>query len=110
MQGERRRRAEKPSCQLHDLRPTSLQEIGPCETRDQRSRDRQGADAAAAFRAIALPYGAPFRTDSPDEKLAGSPDAGANWWLTDLDVPEGYMGALAVEEGIERIVYFDWKA
>jgi 4'-phosphopantetheinyl transferase len=33
---------------------------------------------------------------------------GANWQLTDLDVPEGYMAAVAVETGMDRVVYFEW--
>ena len=32
------------------------------------------------------------------------------WWLTDLTVPPGYVGAVAVEQGIERLVYMAWNA
>jgi 4'-phosphopantetheinyl transferase len=47
----------------------------------------------------------------PGRQLAGRPDAPhvAKWWLADLDVPEGYMAAVAVETGIDRIIYFDWQ-
>jgi 4'-phosphopantetheinyl transferase len=32
----------------------------------------------------------------------------ATWELADLDVPEGYVAAVAVEESIDRLVYFRW--
>ena len=35
---------------------------------------------------------------------------GANWQLADLDVPEGYMAAVAVEMGMDRLVYFEWRS
>jgi 4'-phosphopantetheinyl transferase len=44
-------------------------------------------------------------------RIAGGPDRPdvANWWLADLDVPNNYMAAVAVETGIDRLVYFDWQ-
>jgi 4'-phosphopantetheinyl transferase len=32
-----------------------------------------------------------------------------SWQLADLDVPEGYVAAVAVETGIDRLVYFEWR-
>jgi 4'-phosphopantetheinyl transferase len=45
-------------------------------------------------------------------QLAAGPDAPdvASWWLTDLDVPQDYLGALVVETGIDRLIYFEWKS
>ena len=34
---------------------------------------------------------------------------GANWKLADVDVPEGYMAAVAVETGMDRLVYLEWR-
>lgn len=34
---------------------------------------------------------------------------GANWQLADLDVPEGYTAAVAVETGMDSLVYFEWR-
>ena len=34
---------------------------------------------------------------------------GVNWQLADLDVPQGYMAAVAVETGMDRLVYFEWR-
>jgi 4'-phosphopantetheinyl transferase len=31
-----------------------------------------------------------------------------DWWLEDLEVPEPYIGTVAVETGTDRIVYFEW--
>lgn len=31
------------------------------------------------------------------------------WWLTDLALPDGYAGALTVEEGVERLRSFRWQ-
>jgi len=31
-----------------------------------------------------------------------------SWWLTDVDVPAGYSGAMTVERGFERLMYFRW--
>ena len=33
-----------------------------------------------------------------------------SWWLMDLVIPTGYMGALAVENSISRCVYFEWQS
>ena len=35
---------------------------------------------------------------------------GVNWQLADLDVPQGYMAAVAVETGMDRLVYFEWRS
>jgi len=42
-------------------------------------------------------------------RAAERPDVKA-WWLTDLELPDGYMGALTVEEGFDRILTFHWQA
>ena len=44
-------------------------------------------------------------------RLARSADApeGTYWWLADLDAPEGYMAAVAVETAIDRLLYFNWQ-
>jgi len=34
---------------------------------------------------------------------------GAAWYLADLDVTEGYAGAVAVESGIGRLMYWEWE-
>jgi 4'-phosphopantetheinyl transferase len=34
---------------------------------------------------------------------------GATWQLSDLELPEGYVGAVAVETGIDRLVCFEWR-
>jgi len=34
---------------------------------------------------------------------------GANWKLADVDVPEGYMAAVAVETGMDSLAYFEWR-
>jgi 4'-phosphopantetheinyl transferase len=34
---------------------------------------------------------------------------GASWQLADINVPDGYMAAVAVETGMDRLVYFDWR-
>ena len=31
-----------------------------------------------------------------------------SWWLTDLEVPAGYVGALTVERGVDRIMFSQW--
>jgi 4'-phosphopantetheinyl transferase len=46
--------------------------------------------------------------DRPSHVGAGSTD-GALWQLTDLDVPEGYIAAVAAETGMHRVVYFEWR-
>jgi 4'-phosphopantetheinyl transferase len=50
-------------------------------------------------------------TGQPDALLQsrpGSPDR-AIWQLVNLDLPERYVGAVAVETGIDRLVYFEWR-
>jgi 4'-phosphopantetheinyl transferase len=37
-----------------------------------------------------------------------APDVAA-WRLADLDVPEGYAGAVVVQNGIECLTYFEWN-
>ena len=46
--------------------------------------------------------------DRPSHVGAGLTD-GALWQLTDLDVPEGYIAAVAAETGMHRVVYFEWR-
>jgi 4'-phosphopantetheinyl transferase len=45
-------------------------------------------------------------------RLPGGTDAPnvGEWWLTDLEVPEGYIGAVAVETCIDRLIYFEWSS
>jgi 4'-phosphopantetheinyl transferase len=31
------------------------------------------------------------------------------WWLADLELPDGYMGALTIEEGFNRILTLHWQ-
>ncbi len=42
--------------------------------------------------------------------LARTPDAPAvaQWWIEDLATPMDYAGAITVEQGLDRIEYFDW--
>jgi 4'-phosphopantetheinyl transferase len=41
-------------------------------------------------------------------RLADAPDV-ESWSLTDLTAPEGYAGAVAVEQSIERLMYSVWE-
>ena len=40
-------------------------------------------------------------------RSAEKPDI-ERWWLTDLDVPVGYAGAMTIEQGFERLMHFRW--
>jgi 4'-phosphopantetheinyl transferase len=42
----------------------------------------------------------PYNADGPEVE---------NWWLADLDVPVGYLGAVAVEKGFDRLIYSEWN-
>lgn len=33
-----------------------------------------------------------------------------SWWLVDVEVPAGYLAAVAVEKGFDRLVYAEWRA
>lgn len=47
----------------------------------------------------------------PVRHMSDGPGAreAATWWLRDLDVPSGYLGAVVVEKGVDRMAYFDWE-
>jgi 4'-phosphopantetheinyl transferase len=49
--------------------------------------------------------------DAPGRLLARSTEMPniESWWLSDLDAPAGYAGALTVERGFERLSYFRWE-
>jgi 4'-phosphopantetheinyl transferase len=32
-----------------------------------------------------------------------------SWWITDIAVPDGHAGALAIEQGLDQIVYQEWR-
>ena len=42
--------------------------------------------------------------------LVGGPDipGGGDWWLEDLELPKPYIGAVAVQNGTDRMIYFEW--
>jgi 4'-phosphopantetheinyl transferase len=40
--------------------------------------------------------------------LAEAPDV-KSWWLVDLTAPEGYAGAVVVEQSIEKLMYAVWE-
>jgi 4'-phosphopantetheinyl transferase len=40
--------------------------------------------------------------------LADAPDV-ESWWLVDLTAPEGYAGAVVVEQSIEKLMYAVWE-
>ena len=54
---------------------------------------------------VSIPPGQPgLKLAAPKE----SPGIDA-WWLADLTAPEGYAGAVAVEQGFDRLVYTAWR-
>jgi 4'-phosphopantetheinyl transferase len=44
------------------------------------------------------------RLVAPEE----APDV-ESWWIADLNVPEDYAGAIAIEQGFDRLSYYTWS-
>jgi 4'-phosphopantetheinyl transferase len=52
-----------------------------------------------------IPEGQPGRRITAPKE---APDV-ESWWLSDLSAPEGYAGAVAVEQQFDRLVYREWR-
>lgn len=74
---------------------------------------RKEAFIKAVGKGLSIPlntFDASIPPGQPGRKLTApqeAPDVDA-WWLADLMVPEGYAGAVAVEQGFDRLVYTVW--
>jgi 4'-phosphopantetheinyl transferase len=75
---------------------------------------RKEAYIKAVGRGLSIPLNT-FDTSIPEGQAgrllphtADAPEA-KRWWLADLDVPAGYSGAVAVEDGFDRLSYHTWS-
>ena len=75
---------------------------------------RKEAFIKAVGKGLSIPLNS-FDTSIPagerGRRLARTPDAPEidSWWLADLELPCGYVGAVVVEKGCDRLVYSEWR-
>ena len=75
---------------------------------------RKEAYVKAVGKGLSIPLNS-FDTLTSEAQRGGLLDSGSSskdgamWQLADLELPEGYVGAVAVETGINRLVCFEWQ-
>ncbi len=87
------------------------------ENRDRRffrCWTRKEAYIKAIGKGLSIPLDSFETLLGPGQPVGPSTDVvdahGTKWFLEDIDAPANYMAALAVEDGIDRLVHLQWKA
>jgi 4'-phosphopantetheinyl transferase len=79
-----------------------------------KSWARKEAVIKAVGKGLSMPLNTFDASIPPDEEgrrltlPADAPEI-ESWWLTDLGVPEGYVGAVVVEQSLAALVYKTWQ-
>jgi 4'-phosphopantetheinyl transferase len=100
----------KQECELIEATPTASQQYVFF-----RSWARKEAVIKAVGKGLSIPlntFDASIPADENGQRLgrfADAPDIDA-WWLSDLTVPEGYVGAVVLEQSLERLSYQAWES
>lgn len=78
-----------------------------CWTRKEArlKAEGKGLSGIVEYSGALIPEHQPGRQVPNVPRRASTP-----WWLADLDLPEGYCGAVAVEGGFGQMLYWNWNS